>query len=83
MNEAPVYFLETRPRIDPRLCKACNMCVESCPVQAIDEATKKIDYNTCIECMCCHELCLHQAVELKRDSLWAEFFTRLYRGTYR
>ncbi|MEQ8199936.1 MAG: DUF362 domain-containing protein [Syntrophomonadaceae bacterium] len=78
-----IDFLKTRPKVNPRLCKACDMCVESCPVQAIDESTKKIDYHKCIECMCCHELCLHQAVELKRDSLWAEIFTRLYRSTYR
>jgi len=78
-----IDFLKTRPKINARVCKDCNMCVESCPVQAIDEATKRIDYNKCIECMCCHELCLHQAVELKRDSLWAELFTRLYRGTYK
>lgn len=78
-----INFLKTRPKINPKVCKDCQMCVESCPVQAIDEQTKKIDYQRCIECMCCHELCLHQAVELKRDSLWAEIFTRLYRGTYR
>jgi len=51
-------------------------------VQAIDRESKRIDYNSCIECMCCHELCLHNAVELKRDNLIAEVFTRLYRGTY-
>lgn len=78
-----IDFLKTRPRIKRKLCKDCNMCVESCPVQAIDRDSKIIDYNTCIECMCCHELCLHKAVELKRDNLAADIFTRLYRGTYR
>ena len=78
-----IDFLKTRPRIKLKLCKNCNMCVESCPVHAIDPESKKIDYNTCIECMCCHELCLHNAVELKRDNLAADIFTRLYRGTYR
>lgn len=77
-----IDFLKTRPRIKLKLCKNCNMCVESCPVQAIDRESKRIDYNSCIECMCCHELCLHNAVELKKDNLIAEVFTRLYRGTY-
>ncbi len=78
-----IGFLKTRPRINSRLCKSCNMCIESCPVQAINQETKIIDYNKCIECMCCHELCMHQAVELKSDSVWADLFNRLYRGTSR
>ncbi len=78
-----IDFLKTRPRINSKRCKDCNMCAESCPVQAIDLDTKKIDYHKCIECMCCHELCMHQAVDLRRDNFWADIFTRLYRGTYR
>jgi len=78
-----IDFLKTRPRINSKLCKNCNMCIESCPVQAINEETKKIDYDACIECMCCHELCLHKAVELRRDNRLADVFTRLYRGKYR
>lgn len=78
-----IDFLKTRPRIDTKRCKGCNMCVDSCPVQAIHQDTKKIDYNLCIECMCCHELCLHQAVELRRDNPLVDFFTRIYHGKYR
>lgn len=78
-----IDFLKTRPRINTKLCKQCNMCVESCPVQAIDPKTKVINYNLCIECMCCHELCLHKAVELRKDNRLADVFTRLYSGKYR
>lgn len=78
-----IDFLKTRPRVNLKLCKDCLMCVESCPVQAINQETKKIDYASCIECMCCHELCLHKAIELRRDNRWADLFTRLYRGQYR
>jgi len=78
-----IDFLKTRPRINLKLCKDCNMCVESCPVQAIDRESKRIDYSSCIECMCCHELCLHKAVELRRNNRAADIFTRFYRGTYR
>lgn len=78
-----IDFLKARPIINPELCKQCNMCVESCPVQAIDPVSKKIDYSTCIECMCCHELCVHKAVALKKDYWLADVFTRIYQGKYR
>mgnify|MGYP002411083792 FL=1 len=52
------------------------MCVESCPVQAIDINTKKINYDKCIECMCCHELCMHEAVDLKKDNIIADIITK-------
>ena len=77
-----IEFLKARPRIKGKLCRNCNMCVESCPKHAINKATKEIDYNSCIECMCCHELCLHKAVELKKDNRLAEILMRFYRGKY-
>jgi ferredoxin len=64
-----IDFFNTHPRINPNKCKKCNMCVESCPVQAIDKDTKRIDYNTCIDCMCCHELCMFKAVLGQRHGL--------------
>lgn len=60
-----IDFFNTHPRIDLNKCKKCNMCVESCPVEAIDRDTKRINYDACIDCMCCHELCMYKAVELK------------------
>ncbi|WP_291635229.1 DUF362 domain-containing protein [Clostridium sp.] len=78
-----IDFLKTRPKIKLSLCKQCNMCVESCPVQAIDKETKQIDYSKCIECMCCHELCRYKAVELKKDNIIAGLMTKLYRGKYK
>lgn len=72
-----IDLLKTRPRINLKLCKHCNMCVESCPVQAIDGSAKVIDYSKCIECMCCHELCQHMAVELRRDNRVLDFFSRV------
>ena len=71
-------FLKTRPRINLEKCRHCNMCVESCPVQVIDEATKVVDYAHCIECMCCHELCGYQAIELRKDNVLAGLLIRLY-----
>ncbi len=63
-----IKFFKVRPRIDPKRCKHCQTCVESCPVKAIDSKTKQIDYDKCIECLCCHELCLHRAVDLRRQN---------------
>lgn len=72
-----IDFFATRPIINDKKCKNCNMCVESCPMGAIDKATKKIDYDRCIECMCCHELCMHKAVELKKNNVFADIIARL------
>lgn len=68
---AAVDFMKVRPVVNESKCKGCNMCVESCPVKAIDRTTKRVNYSICIECMCCHELCLHHAVELKRQNALA------------
>ena len=71
-----IDFFKTRPEIDTNKCKQCNMCVESCPMQAIDRTTKKIVYSKCIECMCCHDLCLHKAVKLKKNNIIADLIAR-------
>lgn len=74
-----IDFFNAHPRIDLKKCKKCNMCVESCPVQAIDKETKRIDYNACIDCMCCHELCMFKAVELKSNNKIAGFISGFLR----
>lgn len=66
-----IDFFETKPKVNMKKCKSCNMCVESCPVKAINIDTKQIDYSSCIECMCCHELCMYKAVELKKENFLA------------
>lgn len=71
-----IDFFKTKPVVNKKKCKKCNICVESCPVQAIDINTKKINYDKCIECMCCHELCMHKAVDLKKDNIIADIITR-------
>jgi len=73
-----IDFLKARPRVDLKICKHCNMCVESCPVQAVNRDTKVIDYSVCIECMCCHELCEYKAVELRRDNRFLDLMMRLF-----
>lgn len=75
-----IDFFKTYPRINMKKCKKCNMCIESCPVQAINKETKQISYEKCIECMCCHELCMHSAVELKKKNILASIITNLKIG---
>lgn len=77
-----IDFFKTKPVINQKSCKACNVCVESCPVKAIDIKTKKIDYSKCIECMCCHELCMHKAVDLKKEKKMAGILSRLGSSRY-
>lgn len=72
-----IDFFKTRPVINIKKCKKCNMCVDSCPVDAINRETKKIDYNKCIECMCCHELCIHKAIDLKSDNALAGIIAKI------
>lgn len=78
-----IDFLKARPVVDKKLCRNCNVCVDSCPMKAIDKESKSINYDTCIECMCCHELCMHKAVRLKKDNWIAGTMMKLYRGNYR
>jgi uncharacterized protein (DUF362 family)/Pyruvate/2-oxoacid:ferredoxin oxidoreductase delta subunit len=63
-----INFMKRRPQINLSKCRNCGVCIESCPVNAIDRATKAIDYSKCIECLCCHELCMSQAVELRHQN---------------
>lgn len=74
-----IEFFNTHPIIDINKCRKCNMCVESCPVQAIDKETKRIDYSVCIDCMCCHELCMFKAVELKNSNKAAGLISGFFR----
>ncbi len=74
-----IDFFKTHPRIDLKKCKKCNMCVESCPVEAIDKDTKLINYDACIDCMCCHELCMFKAVELKNENKIAGLISGFFR----
>jgi uncharacterized protein (DUF362 family)/NAD-dependent dihydropyrimidine dehydrogenase PreA subunit len=78
-----IDFFKTQPKVNLKKCKNCNVCVESCPVEAVNKETKEIDYQKCIECMCCHELCMHKAVDLKRQNFLAKIITSFYQGGHR
>ncbi len=67
LQSAYLAYNKTVPEINMDTCRACNMCVVSCPVEAIDKVTKAIDYEKCITCMCCHELCEYKSVKLTKS----------------
>ncbi|MCX5801121.1 MAG: DUF362 domain-containing protein [Candidatus Eisenbacteria bacterium] len=48
-------------------CQLCNLCVESCPVEAIRNSgsSLRFDYARCVTCLCCHEICPHEAIEFE------------------
>ncbi|MEA3379003.1 MAG: DUF362 domain-containing protein [Nanoarchaeota archaeon] len=58
---------ELKLKINPQKCKRCQICLKSCPVQAIYKKNNRIliNHQKCIMCHCCYELCPYGAVEFK------------------
>ena len=56
------------PWVDENMCVGCGICVNECPVDAINMENGKavIDMKKCIRCKKCHEICPQKAV--KHDS---------------
>ena len=54
-----------------KLCKRCNLCKVTCPVNCItiEEGYCAVDYKKCVRCLCCHEVCPYKAIEIKRNIL--------------
>jgi ferredoxin len=52
------------PWIETTRCNGCGMCIEECPVGAIQmqEETAVIFMDDCIRCALCHDLCTQEAV---------------------
>lgn len=64
-------LLEAKPRTVPDNCRACGLCVESCPAGALSlqGGTIRLDRELCLECYCCLEHCPDQGLRLPRG-LW-------------
>ncbi|MFH1839876.1 MAG: DUF362 domain-containing protein [Nanoarchaeota archaeon] len=60
-----------RIEIDKNLCDQCGLCVEACPIDAIDLKNKTIIKKKCkeIKCLRCYKICPKKAVYLKGYSL--------------
>jgi len=64
-------LIKFKPYIDDLLCKRCNLCRVTCPVNCItiDKEYCGIDYKKCVRCLCCHEVCPYRAIYIKRNIL--------------
>lgn len=49
--------LVSPPRIDPAVCRHCGICVEHCPVEAIDANSLRVDETLCVRCLGCVKIC--------------------------
>lgn len=61
-------LLRRKPKINPKLCVRCGVCVQSCPVKGgalhlvEGKKTPVYDYDKCIGCYCCQEMCPKRAI---------------------
>ena len=63
-------FLRVQPICKNADCDRCQICMKSCPVDAISmNPYPEIDRDICIECYCCNEMCPTGAMEIKRNWL--------------
>jgi len=64
-------MIRFKPHIDNLICKKCNLCKITCPVDAINRERDiyKIDYKRCVRCLCCHEVCPYKAISIKKNLL--------------
>lgn len=62
---------QKRPIIPSKLCKGCKVCVQNCPMKAIEIKNSqmgeyaKVDYSKCINCFKCVENCPYKVITTK------------------
>lgn len=64
-------FFKALPRWKKEGCELCGICVESCPVEAMqmEGDTILINDEECIQCFCCHELCPNDGIKVHKSLL--------------
>ncbi|MGC9518005.1 MAG: DUF362 domain-containing protein [Methanomicrobiales archaeon] len=70
--QALIKLWWTRPAINPEKCTNCQICLKSCPVDAIKEGLfiPEFEYAECINCLCCMEMCPQGAVHQDKSTLF-------------
>ena len=58
-----------KPRLDPKLCDGCMLCMALCPENCIElrEGKLAIDYNFCTGCLICLRECPKTAINEERE----------------
>ena len=62
---------QKRPIISSKLCKGCKICVDNCPMKAIEMQSNdlgehaRIDYDKCINCFACLQNCPYKIIKTK------------------
>ena len=62
------WYIGIRPKIDHNKCDRCGICVDICPIKAINAKTFQIESKKCMymRCLKCAELCPTGAIDIKR-----------------
>jgi len=71
-------FVWLKAEVIEDICTSCLVCVNSCPVKAIEKKDGKKPFvisKNCISCLCCHEMCPSKAIAFKKSFL-AKFLIR-------
>ncbi len=60
-------FVISSPSVDKKRCISCRICLENCPIKAMDlKEHISIDLKKCIRCYCCQEMCDKKAIKVRR-----------------
>ncbi len=63
-------FVKVEPSLVREECTRCEICMKSCPADAITmEPYPVIDRKACIECYCCSEMCPEGAMVVRKSRL--------------
>ncbi|KUK62959.1 MAG: hypothetical protein XE01_0102 [Synergistales bacterium 58_81] len=60
LRGAAHQLVSLKPVLEIGACIRCGICMEVCPVEAIEIPSAGwplIDRNRCVQCLCCHEMC--------------------------
>ena len=67
-NSAKIFA--EKPKVDNKKCNRCGICVNVCPVGAIDKTELKIDDEICLRCFACVKKCPKEARKINFKKSW-------------
>lgn len=74
-NSAKIFA--EKPKVNNKKCSRCGICVNACPVGAIDKKELKINDDICLRCFACVKKCPKEARKIDfKKSLLVKFILR-------